>query len=225
MIINTRDRTILGQIARYRLTTNAVLRVTLFPKAKLNAVVKVTARLVRAGWLLAFPFIGSRTYFVLAPSAARTCGVGEDRAAPLGSQSLPMEAAVLEYCLAGTRKRHRLTTAELAEKLPWLPAALRVAPHALDPDGFLELIRIDLGAPADHVARKCLADITRRLAVPECERLIRAGRVRLVVLTPSAEKAEAVRRSLAAKELPETLTVHLAVIPDLLHLEARYHAS
>jgi hypothetical protein len=225
MTLNPRDQLVLDQIARYRLTTNAVLRVTLFPQTKANAVVKVTARLVRDGWLHAFPFIGSRVYFALTPSAARRNGVGEERAATLGPQALPTEAAVLEYCLAGSRKRHRLTATELAEKVPWLPAALRVAPHALDADGHLELIRVDLGAPADHVARKCLADITRRLAVPECERLVRAGRLRLIVLTPSAEKAAAVRRSLAAKELPETLTVHLAVIPDLLHLEARYHVS
>jgi hypothetical protein len=225
MTINTRDRKIVDQIARYRLTTNAVLRVTLFPEAKPNAVVKVTARLVRDGWLQAFPFIGSRTYFVLTPSAARTCGVGEDRAAPLGSQSLPTETAVLEYCLAGTRKRHRLMATELAEKLPWLPADLRAAPHAVDSDGFLELIRVDLGAPADHVARKCLADITRRLAIPECERLIRQGRLRLIVLAPAAEKADAIRRSLAAKEFPESLAIHLAVIPDLFHLEARNHVS
>ena len=225
MTLNARDRRILDQIARYRLTTNAVLRATLFPDAKPNAVVKVTARLVRDGHLQAFPFVGARTYFVLTTSMARRSGVGEDRAAPLGPQALPTEAAVLEYCLAGSRKRHRLTTKELAEKLPWLPAALRVAPHAVDPAGQLELLRVDLGAPADHVARKCLADITRRLAVPEGERLVRAGRLRLVVLTPSAEKADAVRRALAAKEWPETLSVHLAVIPDLLHLEARYHVS
>ena len=225
MPLNTRDRKILDQVARYRLTTNAVLRATLFAKSKPNAVAKVTARLVCDGWLRAFPFIGSRRYFVLTRSATQACGVGEERANPLGSQALPTEAAVLEYCLSGVRKRERLTPNELVAKFPDWPHALRAAPHALDEKGVLELIRVDLGAPADHVARKCLADITRRLAVPECEQLIRAGRLKLVVLTPSAEKADAIRRSLAAKELPETLTVHLAVIPDLLHLEAQYHVS
>jgi hypothetical protein len=223
MTLRDRDRRVFDQIARYRLTTNATLRATLLPDAKPNAVVKLTARLVRDGWLRAYPYVGPRTYFVLTPPAARLCGVGEDRAAPLGPQALPTEAAVLGYCLAGSRRRHRLTPAELADRLPWLPAALRAAPHAHDPDGRLELIRVDLGGPADHVARKCLADVTRRLAVLEGERVIRAGRLRLVVLTPSPEKAAAVRRALAAKELPDTLAVHLAVIPDLFHLEARFH--
>jgi hypothetical protein len=150
--------------------------------------------------------------------------VGEDRALPLGPQALPTEAAVLHYCLSGSRKRQRMTPSELVAKFPTWPSSLRAAPHALDSQGVLELIRVDLGAPADHVARKCRADITRRLAVPEVEQLIQAGGLKLVVLTPSSPKAAAIRRSLAAKEFPETLTIHLAVIPELLQLEASYRA-
>jgi hypothetical protein len=223
MTLSPRDRGILDQVARHRLTTNAVVHATLFADAKPNAAAKVTARLVRGGWLRAYPYVGHRTYFVLSPAATRACGVGEDRAAPLGAQALPTEAAVLHYCLAGITRRHRLTPAELAARLPWLPAPLRAAPHAVAADGCLELIRVDLGGPADHVARKCLADVTRRLAVPEGERVVRAGRLRLVVLTPTAAKADAVRRALAHKEFPETLAVHLAVVPDLFHLEAHSH--
>jgi hypothetical protein len=219
-----RDRRILDQAARYRLTTVAVVRATLLPDVQPNAVTKVLARLVRDGCLQSFPLVGSRTYFVLSRSAARLCGVGEDRAAPLGPQALPTEAAVLEYCLSGPRRRHRLTGRELADRLPWLPARLRASPYAVDADGSLELIRVDLGGPADHVARKCRVDVVRRLAVPEGERLVQAGRLRLVVLTPTAAKADAIRQSLAARELPDTLAVHLAVVPDLYHLEARYRA-
>jgi hypothetical protein len=219
-----RDRRILDQVARYRLTTVAVVRATLLPAVQPNAVTKVLARLVRDGRLQSFPLVGSRAYFVLSRAATRLCGVGEDRAAPLGPQALPTEAAVLQYCLAGPRRRHRLTVRELVDRLPWLPARLRAAPHAVDADGSLELIRVDLGGPADHVARKCRVDVVRRLAVPEGERLVAAGRLRLVVLTPTAAKADAVRRSLADRELPDTLTVHLTVVPDLYHLEAHYRA-
>jgi hypothetical protein len=215
MPLNSRDRQILDHVARYRLSTNAIVHAEFFRSNRLDAAMKVTARLVRDGWLHSYPFVGLRSYFVLTLAATRQCGVGEDRALPLGPQALPTDAAVLEYCLAGARKRRRMTPSELAQQFPEWPHALRAAPHALNSQGHLELIRVDHGAPADHVARKCLADITRRLAVPELEERIDAGQLTLVVLTPSSDKAAAIRRSLAAKEFPETLTIHLAVIPEL----------
>ena len=224
MQLTPRDRLILDQVARYRLTTNAILHATLFATTRLDAVMKVTSRLVRDGWLEAFPYIGSRSYFVLTRFATRHCGVGEDRALPLGPQALPTEAAVLVYCLSSSRKRQRLTPNELSQQFSTSPRSLLSVPHAMDSQGIVELIRVDLGAPADHVARKCRVDITRRMAVPDLEATIDTGRLKLVVLTPSSDKAAAIRRSLAAKEFPETLTIHLAVIPDLFHLEAHYRA-
>jgi hypothetical protein len=71
MTLNNRDRQILELVARYRLTTNAILHERFFRANRLDAVMKVTARLVREGWLNAYPFIGSRSYFVLSVAAAR----------------------------------------------------------------------------------------------------------------------------------------------------------
>ncbi len=37
------------------------------------------------------------------------------------------------------------------------------------------LVRVDLGGPAGHVARKCAADLTERCRVPEFLTLVAAG--------------------------------------------------
>jgi hypothetical protein len=103
---------------------------------------------------------------------------------------------------------------------------LAAAPHCLDEQHqLLELVRVDLGGPADHVARKCARDLTRRRHLPEFNSFVAQGRFRLAVVTATQEKAAAVRQALDHHDWPAGLLIHLSVVPKLLSLLAsRTHA-
>ena len=83
-------------------------------------------------------------------------------------------------------------------------------------DCALALMRVDLGGSADHVVRKCRADERRRMEDPRWRELIDAGRFRIVILTTTDEKAEAIRQSLARD--PRKIRFTTVVIEDLIPL-------
>lgn len=218
-----RDRKILDHAARHRMTTNEVVRKLFFPEHRHNAVTKVTARLCRERLLRKFPLHHPRAYYTLGPHAAQSMGISVKRTYPLGPQALPTEYAALAYATLGNDQHRRLTAAELRRLCPWLSGQLLDFPHCLDESDdrpVLELIRVDLGGKADHVARKCDADIQVRRAAAEFGHLVRDARFRLVIVTSTTEKAAAIQEALDQRVWPDGLQIHLAVVPDLLLLTA-----
>ena len=216
-----RDRLILEHVARFRLTTlEAIQRVVLRGVSR-NAVNKIANRLCHAGLLRKHTLLYPMNYFVLGELAVRSLGVGSHRATPLGSQSLPQEFALLAFATLSTHQHLRLNAAEVKRRCPWLSLSLTAAPHCIDQSNVLELVRVDLGGPADHVARKCAADLTERCRIPEFLALVAAGQFRLVVITSTAEKVAAIQRALHNHLWPTGLLVHFSVVPQLLSLGAR----
>jgi hypothetical protein len=219
--LTARDRKIIEHILRYRLTTVEVLRTAVLSGQSLNAVSKIANRLCRKRYLQKFTLLHPVKYFILGDAAVNLFGVDPHRAAPLGPQSLPMEYAVLYYATLGNRLRKRLTAREIRAACPWLPDALADIPHCLDEQqAILELIRVDLGGPADHVARKCLADLRHRSQYRDFYLLAKQQLFRLVIITATPEKAAAVRQALDRHELPSGLLLHFSIIPQLLSLTA-----
>ena len=165
-------------------------------------------------------------YFVLGEAGTRLLGITPNRMLSLGPQSLPTEYALLVYANVGKQPRRRLTKQEVLERCPWLPPALAEAPHCSDQsNATLELLRVDLGGPADHVARRCFADIAARLRLREFSAFVREQRFRVVVLTGTKEKAAAIRQALDGHDWPTGLTFHFTVVSDLLSLTtSRNHA-
>lgn len=218
-----RDRQIIDHVVRHRITTNEVIQNLFFPDQQPNAVTKVTARLCRTKLLRKFPLYHPRTYFTLGPQAAQLLGLSSHRTLPLGPQSLPIEFGALAYAALGPQYQRRLTPRELQSLYPWLDTRLLEAPHCINESGnspLLELVRVDLGGKPDHVARKCDADIQARQRFPEFAGLLQQRVFRLVVVTGTTEKAGAIRESLDVRMWPDGLQIHLAVVPDLLHLTA-----
>ena len=224
--LSLRDRKIVEHVLRYRLTTVEVLGHVVLPGLSPNALSKISSRLCDAGYLRKYTLLHPTHYFVLSETGANSLGVGNHRATPLGPQSLPLEYAVLVYATLGKAPRRRLTAAEVLRKCPWLKPALAEAPHCEDEQhGALELIRVDLGGPADHVARKCAADVTQRRRWRQFAALVTQGHFRLVIITATKEKAAAVRQALDRHDWPPGLLVHFSVVPQLLSLTAsRNHA-
>ena len=217
-----RDQAWLAHVARYRLTTVDVVQRLLQPNVSRNAIGKVLGRLCDAGLLSKYPLLHPTRYYVLGEGGAQALGIGTHRTVPLGPQSLPMEYGVLLYAALGNRLRQRLTKQELLDRCGWLPAALAEAPHCTDiKQSALELVRVDLGGPADHVARKCAADLREREKFREFSMLVKENRFRLVIVTSTAEKSVAIRQSLNRHEWPEGLRIHLSVVSRLLPLTVR----
>ena len=224
--LKPRGREIVEHVARYRLTTVEVLCRIVLTGLSPNAVSKIANRLCNAGYLRKYTLLHPTRYYVIGEAGANLLGIGGHRAAPLGPQSLPIEYAVLVYATLGKTPRRRLTAEEVLRVCPWLTPQLADAPHCADEQhGVLELIRVDLGGPADHVARKCALDVTKRLRLREFSVVLAKNRFRLVVITATKEKATAVRQALDRHDWPDGLLIHFSIVPQLLSLTAsRNHA-
>jgi hypothetical protein len=218
--LSDRDRRIVEHVGRYRLTTFEVLRRTVVPGVSVGALSKVTRRLCRLDLLQRFSLLHPQCYFVLGTVGAGLLGLGVQRTTPLGPQSLPLEYAVLVYATLGRQPRRRLTRKELQSHCPWLLAPFDEAPHCIDEQQTIELLRIDLGGPADHVARKAAREIRQRRQVPYFDRFVHERRFRLVVITGTREKSATIRQSLDRHDWPRGLAIHLSVVPQLLSITA-----
>lgn len=81
-----------------------------------------------------------------------------------------------------------------------------------------ELVRVDLGGPSDHIARKCHAEIQSRLVVDEFRTLLDQNTFQLVIITGSTEKAAQIDSTLTARQWPRGMQFRIAVFTDLLPL-------
>jgi len=222
--LTARELEVIDHVARYRLTTVSVLCRTHLSGVSRGAVGKVVSRLCSADYLQSYPLFHPTRYYVLGTQGTKSLGLAVHRSLPLGPQSLPMEYAALLYATLGKQLRKRLNIREVLALYPWLPAALATAPHCFDEThGVLELLRVDLGGPADHVARKCLADINARRRLREFSPLVRSGKFRLVVITSTPAKAAALRQAIDRHDWPADFPIHFSIVADLLSLTARNH--
>lgn len=214
-----RDEQILQLTDRFRLGTNMAYRQVLFEKQSLNAVTKVTARLCQQGWLRRYPLIPPDDYFTLGPTAVRSLGYANRRSEPLGSQSLPIDYAVLLYGTHG--QRTRLLKSELSSSFPWLPDELTHTPYCRSNGGVLELIRVDLGGSPQHVAKKAATDCSVRWELHEFQKLVDQQRFQMVILTTTNSKARLIRQAVEATSWNDRVRLHLAIIPRLTLLQLR----
>jgi hypothetical protein len=221
--LSVRDITILEHVARYRISTGEVLHKLFFHGCRANAVTKITSRLCRHQYLCRYPLNHPRTYFTIGPHEARRAGLPMARTQPLGPLSLPAEYGVLSCATRGRRLHQRLTTRELLVLCPDLPIDLRDRPCCLDETisaPRLELVRVDLGGQADHVARKCVADIRSRTGIDSIQSLMAQGRFHLIIVTGTTAKAAAICDALDQHPWPDRFQIHMVVVSDLVPLIA-----
>ena len=221
--LSTRDRRIIEHVARYKLTTKEMLHRLFFDQNEPNAAIKVANRLCDEGWLKKFSLLYPRQYLVAGKRTVQALGLPSTRSLPLGPQSLPTEYAVLHYA-APTESIKRLTRAEVTSSFEWYSEDWVTAAHSIrlsDCSRVLELIRVDLGGPADHVARKCSVDVETRSESPAFQNALEEALFKLVVITATSDKASAIQFSLQRQLWPDGISFHLAVIPELLPLLPR----
>jgi hypothetical protein len=222
--LTTRDREIIEHVVRYRISTNEVIQKLFFEGAHATSVTRITARLCSTGWLSAFPLIYPTKYFVPGKLAASAYGLPLARTYPLGPQSLPTEFAVLEYAAANTPHVVRLDLGQIQSLLPWYEEEWFHAPHCKrgsEEKQTLELVRVDLGGPADHIARKCRRDIGLRHKAVKFTHLIANQAFGMAIITGSTQKAAAIQSALKSHHWPENLTFRIAVFVSLIPILPR----
>ena len=222
--LGKRDRSILADIARFRLTTNEMLHARYFVNSQPNAVVKVTSRLVRQSWLSAFPLLNRQQYFVAGTRLVKLNGLPISRSRPLGPQSLSMAYAVAKYCFATENVASPAEEAEVRTAFPWMPDELLNGIQLLEPSiagTTLRLVRVDLGGTPEHVTKKCLHDLTVRQTAAEFNQLVAQKRFVQVVLTASATKQELIQKTIAARQWPKGMRFQVFVVPELAQLLAQ----
>lgn len=219
--LGKRDRRIVSDIARYRLTTNEFLHQRFMGHAQPNAVVKVTGRLVRQGWLSTYPLFDRQQYFVPGSKLVKLNGLPTSRTRPLGPQSLASLYAVAKYCFKAGVGGELATEVELRTAFPWMTEPMFNSPNLLastDCEVTLRLVRIDLGGTPEHVSKKCVQDIVCRQTQAEFNQLVAAKRFVLVVLTASTTKQELIQKAIAKRQWPKGMRFHVWVVPELAQL-------
>ena len=205
---------------RYRIATREVLHRNFFSDSELNAVTKVTSRLVDNRFLARHPFIGQASYFTLGPAGAKHFGAPFRTSLPLGPQSLVTQFGILEYCNAPGAKRTRLRVRELQEKYKAIlqrgvEAANYVVDATVTPTRF-QFVRVDGGGTADHALRKLRGALLCRAKNPICNALIAENRFDLVCVTCSKERADEIRVRVDGDDL--RCPVVLFWVPELTSL-------
>jgi len=220
--LSSRDERVIRHTDRMRIATIEMLMCSALMGLSRSAVSKIVNRLCFAGYLKSYTLNHPARYFVLGGEGARLLGRKNYRTLPLGPQALAIEFATAAHCLMGNNKRKRLSREEVARHLPWLPKGKQHLPMCMELSRkTLEVIRVDLGGSPAHIASKCHSDITERIELPQFLGLVKAGDVRLVVVTSTAEKASAIRTSTERHAWPQGLQFHCSIVPNLITLLAR----
>jgi hypothetical protein len=222
--LSARKRRLIAQTVRDRIATNESFQQRFFEGCHPTSVTRATAELCALGWLASFPLIYPTKYFRLGKRAASAFGLTVHSTYPLGPQSLPTEYAVLRYTATNHHNVRRLKTREILTLHPWQKNEWLGAPHCIrrsSKRSITELIRVDLGGPADHIARKCQAEINARFTTDEFRMLLANREFQLVIITCATEKAAQIDTALTAHDWPDGLLFHIAVFTDLLPLLPR----
>lgn len=195
-----RDYEILDHLRRYRMTTREVLHRLFFSDSELNAVTKVTSRMVDHRFLNRYELYSGRSYFVVGPESAKLLGLSPKKCKPIGTQALPREYGILLFSCMTDTPRERLLVSELHERLPNFTGKRSDCGHYyLDNDGQhirLAHIRVDQGGPPDHVIRKCREDLEMQIRVTAIRELIEQDRFLISIITATEEKAAAIREAI-----------------------------
>ncbi|MCB0324633.1 MAG: hypothetical protein KDD69_13720 [Bdellovibrionales bacterium] len=216
-----RDFDIFEHIMRYRMTTREVLQRLFFTDSELNAVTKVTSRLVEHGFLRRYELYPSRSYFTLGPASRHFLGIRQNATRDLGPIAKAREFAVLCYCCLSDKVRERLTVSELNTKLPGFAlGGLDNSHYYLDRHGDttrLTYMRVDLGGSIDHILRKCRKDVADRMRYDVFDDLISNDRFALAIVTARSEKVQKIRDALE-QQLDWPIAFRIEAVPELVEL-------
>lgn len=164
---------------------------------------------------------------MLGPQAAAILGMSRKKTEELGLQKLIEEYGTLAFCCLAPEPRVRLTVREIRERHPQLlQAGVPSSRYYLDNDGQttrLGFIRVDFGGAPEHIVRKCREDLENRRRFEPFRQLIDGGRFLIALVTAREEKAAAIHEAIKKHDWP--IRFRIEVVPDLVHLIARFQSA
>ena len=227
-----RDDAILEHLRRFHLTTAEVLHRLFFPGSKLNAVRKVTARLIREKKIRAWQLFEQRKYFTLTPGQAARMGEDRSIGTPFQTQGLVNAYGVLQFAIeTGTQP---FTKKEFEEKFPELvirgviarnyyidtepaddgpPPASGSLP-ASGPKVRLGFVIVDYGTSPLTIRKKVHHVTARAYTLPRFARLIQNDGFVIAIVAPFEPKAELIKAVLA-DEGPGLVRYRVVTSPEL----------
>lgn len=215
--LQDRDYEILQHVFTYRASTRDVLRRLYFSDSALNAVTKVTSRLIDGNFLQTFPLPGNSAYFRLGSAGIPIVGGTRKCAEKLGVQTLYTNLAILGFCFDQHTNRRRMTVSEIQKQLPQLmqkqTEPSQYVLDAADGQSRLTFVRVDGGGTSDHVVRKIRDDIERRLPNALIASLIQKRQFSISCVTYSDTKKEDIERRLQRETF--VCDVEVQVVPLL----------
>jgi hypothetical protein len=197
-----RDAAILEHLRRYHLTTPEVLHRLFFPGVGLNAVRKVTSRLIRERRISPATLFEQRKYFVLTPREAECLGEHRSIGRKFEYQGLVNAYGLLAFCVAnGVRK---FTPKEFAATFPELVIpGVRLGNYYLEPEETPEgrkhrlgFIHVDYGTSPQSIVKKVRKIISRGYTLAAFSRLIQRGNFVVAIVTPTEAKASEIKAAL-----------------------------
>lgn len=220
-----RDAAIMEHLRRYHLTTPEVLHRLFFPGVGLNAVRKVTGRLVRERRIRPCSLFDQRKYFILTPREAVRLGEHRSVARKFEYQGLVNAYGVLSYCVqTGTKK---FTPKEFREQFPELVIpGVRLANYYIDtefigdgetPEGRksrLGFMLVDYGTSEQTILKKLRKIAVRGFTLPAFTRLIQRGNFVNAIIAPTVAKAEAIKAALL-NEAPGFIRYRVEAVEEL----------
>lgn len=221
-----RDAAILEHLRRYHLTTPEVLHRLFFQGAGLNAVRKVTSRLIRERRIFPATLYEQRKYFVLTPREAERLGEHRSIGREFEYQGLVNAYGLLSFCVAaGVQK---FTVKEFAAAFPeFVIPGVRSGNYYVEPEmtregrkNRLAFIHVDYGASPETIVKKVRKIISRGYTLPEFSRLILTGNFIVTVVCPTEAKAEEIKTALST-EPPSPVRFRITAVPDLGELLMR----
>lgn len=223
---NSRDAAILEHLRRYHLTTPEVLHRLFFPGVGLNAVRKVTSRLIREKRISPAPLFEQRKYFVLTPREAERLGEHRSIGRKFEYQGLVNAIGLLSFCV--TNAVQKFTPREFAERFPELVIpGVRSGNYYLEPEetpegrkNRLGFIHVDYGATPETIVWKVRKIISRAYSLPAFSQVIQKGRFVLAIVAPTEAKVEEIKIALLAQP-PSPVLFRIQAHPDLAELLSR----
>ncbi len=217
-----RDYDILQHLRLYHLTTREVLHRLFFQDAELNAVTKVTSRLVDHGFLNRYELPGGRSYFVFGNEGVKLFGASPKHTRAFGAQALPREYGILHFCCMSQPPREKLPTGEVLAKMPDVQGKrLDPSHYYLDRDGEntrLGHMRVVLSGPPDYIVRKCREDVEAYQGCASLSDLIAKDKLLLALLVATPERAAVTKEALLKHRWP--LRFRVEVVAELTHVLA-----
>jgi hypothetical protein len=223
---NRRDVAILEHLRRYHLTTPEVLHRRFFKGAGLNAMRKVTSRLIRERRISPAQLYEQRKYFVLTPREAERLGEHRSIGRKFEYQGLVNAYGLLSFCeAAGVQK---FTVKEFAATFPeFVIPGVRSGNYYLEPEqtpegrkNRLAFIYVDYGASPETIVKKVRKIISRGYTLPAFSRLIQTGNFIVTVVAPTEAKAQEIKAALSL-EPPSPVRTRIAPVTELGELLMR----